>query len=328
VITEITNRSSIECLTVSVVTPTFRRPVEIVGMLENLSQQTHLPMEVIIVDGASTEERASEEAITPIIDSFPFRVRYIRHGGGTAIQRNVGIDVAEGDFISFIDDDVRLAPQFFQQVLVAFDTPGERRIGGIVGYRTNQHFRPEDRLRWRMYRRLNLLKTFEPGAYDFECGYPVNNNMQPPFAGVRKVNFMTTACAVWRREVLDSGLRFDTFFSDYGMLEDAHFSLRAGRRWELLQCGDAHCEELSSRNGREDRRKIGYKCVVNYYYVFRDIVGPLTWRHQVRFWRYQAFELLRIGTSAIRRMRAADVHDLRGRLEGMFAVARGTGFPT
>jgi hypothetical protein len=148
--------------------------------------------------------------------------------------------------------------------------------------------------------------------------------MQKPFKGVRKVDFMTTACTVWRRDVFDAGLRLDPFFSGYGMLEDAHFSLRAGRRWELLQCGDALCVELSSPKGREDRREIGYKFVVNYYYVFRDIVRPLTLPHQMRFWRYQLFELLRVGSSVIRRGRKRDVTEVLGRLKGFLAVAFGT----
>jgi hypothetical protein len=148
--------------------------------------------------------------------------------------------------------------------------------------------------------------------------------MQPPFRGVRDVDFMTTSCAVWRREVFDSGLSFDPFFRDYGMLEDAHFSLRAGRRWRLWQCGDARCQHLHSPHGRPQNRKIGYKCVVNYYYVFQDIVRPLTWRHQIRFWRFQAFELLRVLSSAIRRRRWSDLMELLGRIEGIFAVALGS----
>jgi glycosyltransferase involved in cell wall biosynthesis len=308
---------------ISVVTPTLRRPEEVVGLLENLKRQTLLPDEVLLVDGAPEDERATENAVRAITNSFPFSLRYIRHGGGTAIQRNVGLDAATGHLIALLDDDVRLEPDFLENIAAVFAHDLEKKVGGIVGYRTNQHFKRDESQRWRWYRRLGLLTTYEPGCYDFKCGYPINNNMQPPFSGVRKVNFMTTACAVWRREVVDSGLRFDPFFRDYGVLEDAHFSLRAGREWELLQCGDARCQELHSPNGREDRRKIGYKCVVNYYYVFRDVVQPLTWRHQMRFWRYQAFELLRIAASAVRRQRTADLKELRGRFEGMCAVARG-----
>jgi glycosyltransferase involved in cell wall biosynthesis len=285
-----------------------------------------LPAEVIIVDGAPESETETDDLIRTRGNAFPFRVRYLRHARGTAIQRNAGVDIAEGSLIALIDDDVRLEPDFLQSMFDVFSGSENRKVGGVVGYRTNQHFTRSSRQRWRWYHRLGLLTTFEPGRYDFQTGYPVNANMQPPFSGVREVDFMTTACAVWRREVFDSGLRFDSFFRDYGVLEDAHFALRAGRTWNLLQCGDARCRELSSPNGRVNRRKLGYKSVVNYYYVFRSIAGPLTRQQKLRFWRYQAFELFRIVTSAVRRHRMGDLSELLGRLEGVWQVVLGTAF--
>ena len=310
-------------LRISVVTPTLKRPQEVICLLENLAKQELLPIEVIIVDGAPAIETETEEAVRASIDEFPFKVRYVRQTGGTAIQRNAGIERAGGDFIALIDDDVRLKDNFFRVIIGVFNSEKSKKVGGIVGYRTNGHFDLDTSARWKWYKRLGLLTTFEPGRYDFNCGYPINNYLQPPFKGVRRVDFMTTACAVWRREVFVGGLRFHSFFRDFGVLEDAHFSLRAGRKWELLQCGDALCEELSSPNGRENRRKIGYKCVVNYYFVFQDIAKPLTWTQKFRFWRYQSFEFLRIAGSAIYRRRMTDWQEIVGRIEGVFAVLGG-----
>lgn len=308
---------------ISVVTPTFRRAQEVAELLENLSRQSLLPIEIVLVDGAPAEETETKEIVEQSRETFPFSINYLRHGGGTAIQRNVGIENARGDFIAFVDDDVRLETNFLKNIHCVFAADPKIEVGGIVGFRTNRHFDPTERQRWRWYKRLKLLTVYEPGRYDFECGYPINNNMQPPFNGLRPVEFMTTACAVWRGEVFAAGLRFNHFFSDYGVLEDAHFSLRAGRDWQLLQCGDAHCEELNSPNGRVDRRKRGYKSVVNYYFVFQDLVRPLSFEHKYRFWRYQAFEFCRIGTSAIRRRRWNDVLEIWGRVEGVVAVMRG-----
>jgi glycosyltransferase involved in cell wall biosynthesis len=305
---------------ISVVTPTFRRPREVEDLLENLSAQTTLPAEVIIVDGAAAEEVDTENRVAEIRSKYPFHINYVRHSGGTATQRNVGVEAAKGSFIALIDDDVRLEADFFKNILSAFAEDDKKNVGGIVGYRTNRHFSPEKAQRWRWYKRLGLLSVYEPGRYDFMCGYPINNNMQPPFKGTRRVDFMTTACAVWRRDVFDSGLRFDPFFADYGVLEDAHFSLRAGHAWALLQSGDARCEELHSPNGRVSRDKIGYKCVVNYYFVFQDLVRPLSLAHKMRFWRFQAFELFRIGVSAVRRRSWGDLLDLGGRLKGISTV--------
>jgi glycosyltransferase involved in cell wall biosynthesis len=310
----------------SVITPTLCRASEVAGLLENLCRQSLLPEEVILIDGSEAQETATRDVVQEMSPRLPFRVIYFKHERGTAIQRNAGVEKATGEFIAFIDDDVRLEPDFLEVLVKVFTREENRRVGGIVGYRTNRHFDWQQAQRWRWYRRLGLLTTYEPGRYDFQTGYPINANMQPPFNGIREVDFMTTACAVWRKEVFASGLRFDPFFCDYGVLEDAHFSLRAGRDWRLLQCGDAHCQELHSPNGRVNRKKIGYKCVVNYYYVFKDIVGPLSLQQNLRFWRYQIFELLRIATSAIRRLRGSDITELQGRLAGFLAVARGSDY--
>lgn len=309
--------------TVSIVTPTFRRTEEVRGLLENISKQSVLPVEVILIDGATESEDSTETVVRNTLTHYPFKIKYIRSNGGTAIQRNRGIDAAQGEFIAFVDDDVRLAPEFLRNVLDVLQNDENKKVGGVVGHRSNEYFDSNNSERWRWYRKLGLLKVFEPGRYDFESGYPINNSMQPPFSGTRSVDFMTTACAVWRREVLDSGLRFDPFFRDYGVLEDAHFSLRAGRIWNLLQCGDAHCEELRSPNGRVSRRRIGYKSVANYYYVFRDISGPLTLRQQYRFWRFQGFEIFRVGMSALRRQRWNDFMEVIGRFQGALSVAFG-----
>ena len=309
-------------LEITIVTPTFKRPKEMAGLLENLGRQTLIPSEVIIVDGSPPEECKTEDAVKQLAPTMPFLCRYFRHSGGTAIQRNLGVQFARTPLIALIDDDIRLDPDFLAQIAAAFDTDTDKSVGAIVGYRTNQHFDPNVQ-RWRWYRRLGFFSTYEPGRYDFASGYPINVNMQPPFSGMREVDFMTTSCAVWRREVFDSGLSFDPFFRDYGMLEDTHFSLRARLKWKLWQCGDARCLHLHSPLGRQPSRKIGYKCVVNYYYVFQDVAGPLTLGRQARFWRFQMFELFRVLSSAVRRRRWSDLMEFWGRIEGIFTIALG-----
>jgi hypothetical protein len=62
--------------------------------------------------------------------------------------------------------------------------------------------------------------------------------------------------------------------------------------------------------------------VINYYYVFSDMVGPLSASQKFRFFRFQAFELLRITASAIRRRRFDDVRDVSGRLQAMASLMK------
>src|SRR4051794_12503082 len=127
-------------LSISVVTPTLRRPTEVQELLVNLSDQMLLPTEVIIVDGSSADDTTTQDGVLAKAANFPFRIRYTRKSGGTAIQRNMGIDLARGDLIALIDDDVRLDRHFFENIAAAFEKDLSREIGGIAGYRTNLFF--------------------------------------------------------------------------------------------------------------------------------------------------------------------------------------------
>lgn len=307
---------------ISVVTPTLRRPADVAEMLDDLSKQTILPYELILVDGAPAGEEETSEIIQKRIATLNYRVEYIRRGGGTAIQRNIGIDCATGNFIAFIDDDIRLAPDFFERIVEIYKSDTAIRIGGVAGYITNQYLNAQTSPRWRWYRRLGLFRTYEPGRYDFETGYPINRYLQPPHDRIREIDFMGSNCALWRREVFDAGLRFSEFFVDYGVLEDAHLALRARRQWKLLECGSARCIHLRSPSGRLDKRQLTRKSAVNYRFVFIDIVRRRTWKQECRFWRVQLVDLLNICVHALKTGSKEDWLGAVGKIEGIITSVR------
>lgn len=309
---------------ISVVTPTLYRPDDVAALLENLSRQTLAPLELILVDGAPAGKNETQEVVSSRLagEAFPYECKYVRYGGGTAIQRNAGIDRARGDFIAFIDDDIRLEPDFFERMLEVYTADVERRIGGVAGYITNQFLNAETSPRWKMYRRLRLFTTYEPGRYDYQSGYPINRYLQPPHEGVRDIDFMGSNCALWRRAVFEEGLRFAEFFRDYGMLEDAHFALRAGRKWKIVECGKARCLHLHSAGGRIDSRRWARKTAVNYRYVFVDVVPRRTLAQEARFWRVQFVDLARLLRHAAVTRTRQDWLGVLGKAEGMVKAAR------
>jgi glycosyltransferase involved in cell wall biosynthesis len=308
---------------ISIVTPTLRRPAEVDAMLDNLVALTHAPHELIIVDAGPPDDTRTQELVERRRDRLPFPVVYVTHARGTAIQRNAGIERASGDFVAFVDDDVRLEPNFFDVILATFERDRDRKVGAIVGFRTNQNFALESRARWRLYRGLRLLSTYEPGHYDYKNGYPINLGLQTAFSGTREVDVMNSSNVVYRREVFDSGLRFDPFFRDYGVLEDAHLALMTKRSgWTLLQSGDAHCVHLHSPVARSKKRALGRKSVENYYYVFQSVAAPLSMSQQLGFWRFQAAEVIRLLASSVRRRRVDDLEFILGKIEATIALAR------
>ncbi|MCP3460035.1 glycosyltransferase family 2 protein [Bradyrhizobium sp. CCGUVB23] len=96
-----------ETASVSVVIPIYNCTERIEGAIRSALDQAPRPLEIIVVDDASTDsfDRDAIAAIDP-------RIRVIRHetnrGGGAA--RNTGIDAARGELIAFLDSDDRWLP--------------------------------------------------------------------------------------------------------------------------------------------------------------------------------------------------------------------------
>jgi glycosyltransferase involved in cell wall biosynthesis len=92
---------------VSVVIPTRNRPHLLRVALFSAVRQRGVEVEVIIVDDASTDDRATE-----IADLAQGVVRVLRQPTATGVSaaRNRGIDEARGGWIAFLDDDDLWAP--------------------------------------------------------------------------------------------------------------------------------------------------------------------------------------------------------------------------
>ena len=87
---------------VSVVIPTKNRAHYVSSAIQSVLDQTFGDFEIIVVDGASTDN--TREVIAKFDDE---RVRYIREkkDRGVSASRNIGIRRSRGKFIAFLDDD-------------------------------------------------------------------------------------------------------------------------------------------------------------------------------------------------------------------------------
>ncbi len=89
---------------VSVVVPTFNRPVALRACLEALARQDYPAdrYEVVVVDDGSVA--ANADANRAIADAY--RVQLLRQANrGPASARNHGVAVASGEYVAFTDDD-------------------------------------------------------------------------------------------------------------------------------------------------------------------------------------------------------------------------------
>ena len=96
---------------VSIVIPTRNREMMLGRALQSVVGQTHRPLEVIVVDDASTD--ATGETVKAFAAAHPdLGVCYVRHEDreGGARARNAGIARATADFVAFLDDDDEWLP--------------------------------------------------------------------------------------------------------------------------------------------------------------------------------------------------------------------------
>ena len=95
---------------VSVVVATYKRETELKKALESLAEQTYTCMEIILIDDNGNDEWNGK--VFEIVDGFRKRypdivLEYIVNNPnqGSAKTRNIGINSAKGDYVTFLDDD-------------------------------------------------------------------------------------------------------------------------------------------------------------------------------------------------------------------------------
>lgn len=103
---------------VSVIIPVYNVAPYIREALDSVVNQTYRNLEIIIVDDGSTD---GSGAICDEYKTDP-RVKVIhQENGGPSLARNVGLDLATGDFITFLDSDDAYHLDFIRLMLGAIE---------------------------------------------------------------------------------------------------------------------------------------------------------------------------------------------------------------
>jgi len=112
---------------VSIVVGTYNRVATLPSTLDGIRNQTHPEFEVIVVNGPS------DDGTTGFLE---------RHGGliklavcaerNIARSRNIGVDVAAGEVVAFIDDDAIPSETWIEKLVAAYGKPSTAAAGGPV----------------------------------------------------------------------------------------------------------------------------------------------------------------------------------------------------
>jgi len=136
---------------ISIIVPVFNTPRQfLIEMIESVLGQTYPNWELCIVDGGSTEKYIKE-----ILDNYSkmdkrIKVKYLSENKGIVGNSNEALNLATGDYITFLDHDDLLPPfALFEVVKAINENPDvdviysdEDKIG-LDGKRFDPYFKPD-----------------------------------------------------------------------------------------------------------------------------------------------------------------------------------------
>lgn len=108
---------------VSICIPTYNRKEYLKKALESVFAQTFKDYEVIVVDDGSTDETGE------MIKQTGYNVRYYwQENAGDTVTKNKLIELAKGEFITFVDSDDLLIPDAIEVMVTSLEKENKEKV--------------------------------------------------------------------------------------------------------------------------------------------------------------------------------------------------------
>lgn len=104
---------------VSVIVPVYNVEAYLAKCVDSLLRQTHRPLEIILIDDCSTDHSA--EIAQRYAQEHPDVCKFVQaeKKGNLAISRNIGMKIARGQWISFVDSDDWVTDDYIESMYQA-----------------------------------------------------------------------------------------------------------------------------------------------------------------------------------------------------------------
>jgi len=125
-------------MSLTVVIPTFNRSKKLRHTLHALHRQTAGSFDVIVIDNSSTDDTAL--VIEECRRFYNGRLRYrVKEPKGPASARNLGLAMADSEYILYLDSDVELRPDWINLAILNMERDENLgAVGGQVQYAFNK----------------------------------------------------------------------------------------------------------------------------------------------------------------------------------------------
>ncbi|MEM9217704.1 MAG: glycosyltransferase [Cyanobacteria bacterium P01_F01_bin.150] len=123
----------------SIIIPVYNGAFFLSQAIDSIIQQGHNLSEIIIVDDGSTDN--SQDIVQPYLKQN--NVRYIyQQNQGVAAARNRGMEIVNGEYVAFLDQDDLFLPQKLEKTIQVFEQYPEVGIVHSGWRRINKHAHP------------------------------------------------------------------------------------------------------------------------------------------------------------------------------------------
>lgn len=136
---------------ISIIVPTYNTPLDFLKpMIESVQGQTYSNWELCIADGSDREEIKSflRQAVS---EDKRIKLKLLAKNAGIAANTNEAIDLASGEYLTFLDHDDTLAPFALYEVVLAINNAPETdllysdedKLSQRGDNRSKPHFKPD-----------------------------------------------------------------------------------------------------------------------------------------------------------------------------------------
>lgn len=241
----------------SLIICTRNRVADLEKCLRSVTTSSSVPAEILVVDSSDDDETEL------LIGRLSYPIEYVRSAPGLTVQRNIGLRMASGDVVHFLDDDVEIGADYFHHVLRAFNAdPSVVGVGGMVlgaspgipslGSRLG--------LRNSLKKGRVLRSGFNVGCFDLSL--------------LATVEWLPGCSMSYRTSALD-GQMFDERRRGYSTGEDVDFSMRVGKKGVLLHVPAARLVHHQSPKNRAKLPAIVASAVHSRWQLAEDGLGSV-----------------------------------------------------
>ena len=304
---------------ISIIIPTFNRPRELTNCIISVLEQTVRSYELIVVDDGNLREQPLRE------ECQAAGIRYIyykKDRPGMAASRNVGIGLATGDVVFFLDDDVVLFPDYLEEILNTYHAYRNQYIAGVGGIIANMKPLTLGKRLWRICDLLFLNAGIEEGKA-LKSGFITNfGETEIPLRRVTSVDFLMGGVCSFRREIFKEFLFLERYRRHgHGKADDKEFSYRVSKKYKLLVNPKAKLFHYKSPKMRYGKRKFGQEFVFGRYRFFKDLIHKNDWDWIFFFYAIIGYLLKRVIVLFIS-FDISEVDHVRGAITGFMDILR------